>query len=55
MHAFSVCNHCHSVVDLKDTFREDCIECGKDADWDDTEETLNRVSRKLEELEMEEE
>jgi Zn finger protein HypA/HybF involved in hydrogenase expression len=41
MSEFSICRNCRSAVDLHDTFRETCPECGCDAAWIDNDEALH--------------
>ena len=38
MHSFSFCKNCGSAVDLHDTFKDECVECGCRSDWDDSRE-----------------
>ena len=37
---FSICRHCDGSVDMKDTFRDTCCDCGEAADWNDNVEEL---------------
>lgn len=54
-HQCSLCAHCGELVDLHDTFRDHCPDCGQPAkwvgDWIDGHERDQAVLARQEELE----